>query len=131
VLRFGEAPPSCLALPSAAAAARPANDGSGVWSAVDGRFGLALWSTGAGADGTEQVLVFDFGADGSTRWAYANGARRDGAAALNLEDPAQRRVLAYRFSGDCARVEGSASLADEAAGGVPVGLVRIAGGACY
>jgi hypothetical protein len=136
VLRLDGDAPRCLALLAAGDDVRPAIDGSGIWSARDGRFGLAVSSAGSGAEGAERVLLFDFGDDGSPRWAFGRGTRREGTTALTPQVPGAggaRRALAYRFSGACGRIEGSVRLQFDAADAASPEIVlqRIAGGACY
>lgn len=130
--------PRCHVLLAQADEVRPARDGSGIWSSLDGRFGLAVSSAGAGAEGVERALRFDFDEAGAPRWAFGTGTRRDGIAVFALDRPrgdAPHGTLGYRFDGRCARIEGSARI--DVGAGEPDGpsaevvLQRIAGGACY
>lgn len=118
-------------------AARPVVDGSGLWMAPDGAWGLAVQSTGAGPEGEERALLFHFDAEGLPRWTIGSGTRRAGQAVVALpRDGAEGRV-SYGFRGACGSVAGSASLLLPAAGGEPAlvapetALLRAAGGACY
>ncbi len=131
----------CIEPLRAPGSVRAAIDGSGVWTAPDGSWGIAVESSsGIDAD-TERALLFHFGADGQPRWAAGRGELRDGRAALAISEPGSGSVpagsLSYRFTGPCSRVEGSASVdvALEVAGvhlrRADAALVRAAGGACY
>lgn len=118
-------------------AARPVVDGSGLWMAPDGAWGLAVQSTGAGPEGAERVLLFHFDAEGLPRWVLGTGTRRTGQAAVALSREGAEGRVGYSFRGACGAVAGSASLLLPAAGGEPAlmvpetALLRAAGGACY
>jgi hypothetical protein len=118
-------------------AARPVVDGSGLWMAPDGAWGLAVQSTGAGPEGDERVLLFHFDAEGLPRWVLGSGTRRAGQAVVALRRDGAEGRLSYAFQGACGAVAGSASLLLPAAGGAPAlvepetALLRAAGGACY
>jgi hypothetical protein len=119
---------------------RPAIDGSGIWTTVDGSWGVALESRIGSREGAERALLFHFGTDGMPRWVLGTGVRREGSAALVVrapDRPAAAGRVGYRFAGACGYVGGSASVAVplETEGSellrLDVPLVRAAGGACY
>jgi hypothetical protein len=114
---------------------RPAVDGSGVWMAPDGTWGLAVQSDGHGDDGAERALLFHFDADGLPTWRLGLGERRAGQAVVGLPGATGEARVAYAFRGACGAVEGSARVdwpagAERPSGG-EVALLRTAGGACY
>ncbi len=118
-------------------AARPVTDGSGLWMAPDGAWGIALQSTGAGPEGDERALVFHFDRHGGPRWLWGEGTRRVGEAVIVLEYGNAEGRLTYAFRGACGAVAGSASLVLPTVGTEPAqvfpatALLNAGGGACY
>lgn len=118
-------------------AARPMIDGSGLWMAPDGAWGIAVQSTGAGPQGDERALVFHFDRHGGPRWLRGEGTRRAGEAVIVLEHGNAEGRLTYAFRGACGAVAGSASLVLPTVGTGPApvfpatALLNAGGGACY
>lgn len=127
---------ACLAPRAARDRQRPAVDGSGIWMAPDGAWGMAVQSEGFGGDGTERALLFHFDAEGLPTWRLGGGERRAGDAVVLLPGPGGAARMTYGFRGACGAIEASASVQLPEGGGVElphgeVAMLRGAGGACY
>lgn len=115
---------------------RPAIDGSGIWMAPDGAWGMAVQSDGHGPDGAERVLFLQFDHDGLPTWRSGRGERRAGDAVVALPGADGEWRLSYGFRGACGAIEASAQVEAPDDGEVAIArgetvLLRGAGGACY
>lgn len=115
---------------------RPAVDGSGIWMAPDGGWGMAVQSSGHGSEGSERALLLHFDHAGLPVWRVGEGERRAGTAVVALPGADGEARLAFTMRGTCGAIEASARIDLPGAAGpeLPPGevaLLHSAGGACY